>query len=171
MAQQTLKSKNVLTKALSSGFIAGVALIITGILFLAFRSELISVMLTIVGVLLIVLGVMEVIRRRYAEGVVEAAVGVIVIACGWTVANVTLFILGVSFIAYAIYLVVCSFSTLKNSDRKQKLITLSTPAVIATFGALLIAARWHTVDAIFIAIGVLLVLSGILSLARELLGK
>lgn len=155
---------NFANKSISSEFLIGLAVTAVGILFCAFRASLVSVLLTVVGACFALLGVAELFRRKTANGIVEIAAGVILIVCAWTIVDVTLILLGVMFCAYAIYSVVSSLPALKRQRGWDLAMSLVYPLLSFTVGALLIAAKWTLSDALFIAIGVLAIVAGVVQM-------
>lgn len=161
---------NNLTALTASPLISGIALIILGILFCALRSGFVSILLTIVGVVLIILGALALIGRSYAMGIIEIAVGIVIIACGWTIVDITLLILGIAFIAYAIYQMIVTIPRLKGKKAGEIALALLNPAILLVLGIILFAAKWQMIDAIFIVIGVIAILAGIIMIIRSIFG-
>lgn len=148
-------------------FIFGALTLISGILFCAFRADLISVLMTIVGAFAILFGAYELLRRRFTEGATAIALGIVVIACGWTVVNITLLIFGIALIAYSVYRVVCRLPKLKRADAKGIIKIMALPVAYAVFGTLFIIAARYTVDAVFIVIGALGIAAGIVAMLTK----
>lgn len=145
-----------------------VAVIVIGILFCAFRTQLISVLLTVVGAVLILLGAFQMMRRQFMAGLISMAVGIAVIALGWTIVDITLLILGIAFVLYAIYQFVTLLPDIKSANGFGKVLVVLNPMFILAFGTILIVSRWFMVDALFIAIGVLAIADGILMMLKAM---
>lgn len=158
------RGENMVAKSISSRFLTGLVVTAVGILFCAFRASLVSALLTVVGACFILLGVAELLRRKTATGVSEIAAGVILIVCAWTIVDVTLILLGVIFCAYAAYSVISGLPTLKRQRGWELALALLYPLLTFTVGALLIAAKWTLSDALFIAIGVLAIVAGVVQM-------
>lgn len=152
------------SKSISSEFLIGVAVTAVGILFCAFRASLVSVLLTVVGATFALLGVAELTRRKTLNGVIEIAAGAIIVICAWTIVDVTLILLGVMFCAYAVYSVISALPMLKRKRGWELAMSLLYPLLAITVGALLIAARWTMGDALFISIGVLAIVAGVVQM-------
>lgn len=161
-------NNNYLSAVTSSPIVSGIALIILGILFCALRSGFVSILLTIAGVVLIILGALALISRNFKIGLIEIAIGIIVIACGWTIVDVTLLILGIAFFAYAVYQTVVTAPKLKGKKPAEAMLALLNPIMLAVLGIILIVAKWKMIDAIFIVIGVMAILSGLIMILRDL---
>ncbi len=169
MANST--NNKIMSALNSSPLITGVALIIIGILFCALQSGFVSILLTIVGVVLIILGALALVGRKWTLGLIEVAVGIIIIACGWTIVDVTLLILGIAFIAYAIYQMIIIIPSLKGSKPSEIVISLLNPIFTLALGIILVVAKWKMVNAIFIVIGAVAIVAGLLMIARSVFGS
>ena len=161
------KDKNLAT-IMTSSLTTGIAMIILGILFCALRAEFISILLTIVGVVLIILGALALVGKNWTLGIIEIAVGIIIIACGWTIVDITLLILGIAIIAYAVYQMIVTIPLVKRKGAKEIVLALLNPAFMLILGVILVVAKWKMIDAIFIAIGALALVAGTIMIVRSL---
>ena len=164
-------TQNELNKLINSPLTMGIALIVIGILFCALRSGFVSILMTIAGVFLIVFGVLNLVGRRYTNAAIQIAVGAVIIICGWTIVDFTLLILGIILLAYAIYQMFTSIPLLKKSKPIEIIMTLLYPVLMLAVGVILIVAKWQMIDAIFIVIGAIAIASGILAIAKNLFGS
>ncbi len=140
--------------------INAIALIVLGILFCIFRAGMINVLLTIVGVVLIGLGVYDIVKKKYIPAVIEIILGIAVIVCGWLILEIALLVLGIGLVLYSVYEIVM---IVKNFNKKNWM-ALIKPIIMLVIGIFLIVARWVMVDWIFIVIGVVLIINGVLAL-------
>lgn len=142
--------------------ITSIALIIVGILFCVLRAQFVSALLTVIGALLILVGIIDFIGRHWTLGAIALAIGIIIIVCGWTIVDITLLILGIVLTVYAIYAFASNISMFKSAKGFDKVLILLNPIVMCAVGVMLIVARWYMVDAIFIVLGVVSIVDGIL---------
>lgn len=159
------KAVSKLTK--NSQLFTAIALILIGILFCAFRTGLLNVLLTIVGAVLIALGIYELFRKDYVKGAVEIAVGIVIIVCGWVILDIALLLLGLAFIAYAIYAIVTGIPDIKAANGFNKVLAILNPIIVLIIGILLVVAKWELGDAICIVIGVIAIAEGALMLVKS----
>ena len=164
-----MSNSNNLQELMKSPLISGIALIVIGILFCALRAGFVSIILTIAGVVLIILGALALVGKNWTLGLIEVAVGVIIIACGWTIVDITLLILGIVFIAYAIYQMITTIPLIKNKKPTEILIALLNPLFVIALGVILVVAKWKMIDAVFIVIGVLAIIAGAMMITRSVL--
>lgn len=81
-------------KKIGNDLVTALALILIGALFMIYKSEVISIAMSIIGVTLIILGVVDFVRKFVVSGVVKIAFGVLVLAAGWLFITLALYILG-----------------------------------------------------------------------------
>ena len=75
-------------------FATAVALIVIGVLFVIFKSEIISIAMSLIGMTLILLGVVDILRKATMSGVVKIVLGALVLLAGWLFVALALYILG-----------------------------------------------------------------------------
>lgn len=78
----------------SNDFITAAALIVIGALFMIYKSEVISIAMSLIGVTLAVLGVVDIVRGFTVSGVVKIVLALLVFATGWLFITLALYILG-----------------------------------------------------------------------------
>lgn len=144
-----------------------IALIVVGLLFCIFRSGMLSILFTVVGAVLIILGIIKLINRIYAVGAVDLALGIVVIVCGWTILDITLLVIGIVAIVYGVYMLATAISKFKSMKGIDKVVSLIAPIFVIVIGVLLVVAKWQLSDAIFIVLGVLAMVDGIMLLAKK----
>ncbi len=143
--------------------INAIALIVLGILFCIFRAGMINVLLTIVGVVLIALGIYDIVKKLYVNAAIEIILGIAVIVCGWTILDIALLVLGIGLVLYSVYQIIM----VAKSFKKKGWLALVKPIITLIIGIFLIVAKWVLVDWIFIVIGVVFIINGLLSLLSK----
>lgn len=146
----------------NQALINAIALIVMGILFCIFRAGMINVLLTIVGVVLIALGIYDIVKKLYVNAAIEIILGIAVIVCGWTILDIALLVLGIGLTIYAIYQIIMVAKNFK----KAGWLALIKPIITLIVGIFLIIAKWLLVDWIFIVIGVVLIINGVMALIK-----
>ena len=143
--------------------INAIALIVLGILFCIFRAGMINALLTIVGVVLIGLGVYDIVKKNYIPAVIEIILGIAVIVCGWTILDIALLVLGIGLVIYSVYQIVM----IAKDFKKKGWMALIKPIITLIIGVFLIVAKWFLVDWVFIVIGVIFIINGIMALLQK----
>lgn len=155
-------------KQINAGIIFPIAYLTLGILFLILRSTALDWLFTIIGVMLIARGVLNLtgiifIRSRGYRQIIDVIYitsGLLLILGGWLFVNIILVVFGVLLVFYSIYTL--KFAILnKNSHQLIQ--------VVLTFviGILFIVSTSEMIDTIFIIIGVIFMVKGIIGLARQ----
>ena len=143
--------------------INAIALIVLGILFCIFRAGMINVLLTIVGVVLIGLGIYDIVKKNYIPAVIEIILGIAVIVCGWTILDIALLVLGIGLVIYSVYQIIM----IAKDFKKKGWMALIKPIITLIIGVFLIVAKWLLVDWVFIVIGVIFIINGIMALLQK----
>lgn len=71
-----------------------IAMIVIGVLFMIYKSEVISIAMSLIGITLVVVGVIDVIRKNMMMGVIKIVFGALVLMAGWLFITLALYILG-----------------------------------------------------------------------------
>lgn len=75
-----------------NGLATAVTLMLVGILFLIFKSDIISITMSLIAAVLIIMGVFSIVRKNVVSGVIKIVLGGLVLAAGWLVVEVALYI-------------------------------------------------------------------------------
>lgn len=149
-------------KAKNNKMIQAIAYIAIGVLFCILQAGLLKWLITAVGVVLVVMGVFDAISKNYTSAVIKIVVGVLIALFAIILdefVGIILMILGIVVIINGAKQLLDAIKP-KNKNVKDLII----PIVTIVFGALLIASNWALVDWLFIIIGVLVALEGVLML-------
>ncbi len=149
MAKRKSKSGNNLINA--------ILYILVGILFCVFRGGVIDWAMTAIGVVWIVTGILTILRGGIVEGVISMAVGALVIMGGWLFVDLVLLIFGVIIAAKGIIELVKALP-------RGNINAVISAAVTTVVGLMLVVSKWALLDWLFIVIGVVLVIDGVLLL-------
>lgn len=131
--------------------------IIAGLLLFIFKTGVLDWAMTAIGAVLVVVGIMKIVKKEITEGIITAVVGAVVILGSWLFLDFVLLILGV---AVAVKGVLDLVKTIQGRDAKGIVAAIITAAV----GVMLFVGKWALMDWLFMLVGVLLVVDGILVL-------
>lgn len=144
--------------------ITAVALIVIGALFMIYKSEIISIAMSLIGVTLIVLGVLDIVRKNTMSGIVKMVFGALVLAAGWLFVTLALYILG------ACLLVAGIGQLYRLSKIKVKKITLPyamhfvQPIIYILVAVCLFFNQGGALSWVFTVSGIFLIIDGIVAL-------
>lgn len=145
------KSSNLQTTAL--------LYIAIGILFIIFKATVLNWLMTGIGVLFIVNGIIDITKKNTISGIVGIVIGAVIIIGGWAITEIILIVFGV-------LLAVKGVLDLLSSLKSGKLIPILSAALTVAAGILFIIGKWVVLDWFFIALGVLLIVDGIIGLTK-----
>ncbi|MBQ9485351.1 MAG: DUF308 domain-containing protein [Clostridia bacterium] len=152
--------------------IVSFALIVVGILFAALKSEMISIVMTVIGAGLIVLAIINLFYGNVYESIAEAVIGVFIIVFGWLLVAVALYVFAAVLLIYGAFKIRTGFS-LKAAGFDGKIAALVVVEGIfnVALAILLLFNQGGTVDWIFIVSGIIMIAEGILGLVEVIFTK
>lgn len=147
MAKKSRKTESSLLSAL--------LYIVIGVLFCIFKDSIVNWILTVAGIVLIIKGIVQVVNKQTQNGVINLLFGALIIVFGWLLLEVALVIFGVLLIISA----VTDFA--KSGKKGMDLLRLAITIII---GVLLATNGFAAISWVFIVIGVIFIVEGILLL-------
>ena len=149
----------------SDKLIEGALTILLGILFLILQGEVIKVAMTILGVVLIVMAVLDLLDHQTFPAIVKAVFGVVVLIFGWALTTAALYILAAVLLIWGIYELYAKLKIHLKGNSVGLTVTLYiAPILNIVLGLLLLFNQSGTVAWIFIVVGVLLIIDGVMLL-------
>lgn len=145
------KSSNLQTSAL--------LYIAIGILFIIFKATVLDWMMTGIGILFIINGIIDISRQKTVNGIVGIVIGAVIIIGGWAITDLILVIFG-------ILLAIKGIVDLGPALKRKKLIPILSAALTVAAGVLVIIGKWVLLDWFFIALGIILIVDGIIALTK-----
>lgn len=137
-----------------------------GILFMIMKGGVISVALTIIGAGVILMAVSDFSNGLTATGILKAVLGVCIIVFGWMFVSLALYILSAVLIVQGIFGLISAKKYASPGDGKaHTAFAYMKPAANLIAGIFLLINQSRAVDWVFIAVGALLLVEGILNLA------
>lgn len=158
-ADQWIEGRNIMsgTKKNNSNLTSAVLYVVVGILFCIFRAGLLDWMLTIAGILFLAVGIFDLIKKDITGGVVSAVIGLVIILGGWLFLEIVLLIFGILVAAKGLL-------ALLPALKEKKVWDIVFSAVTVVVGVMLVVSKWAMVDVVFLIIGILMLLDGIMEL-------
>ncbi len=149
--------------------VSGLVNILLGILFIIFKGGVIGIALTLLGVCAIALGIIDIVNKATTMGVIKAACGVAVIAFGWIFVSVALIFVSVALIVMGILRIIDAYKNMPvNATMGEKILSYAKPCVSILAGLCLIFNQGGVINGLFIVVGILLIIDGILSLSYNM---
>ena len=154
----------------SEKIIAALLTMALGILFIILKDAFIALLMTIAGVSLIVLGIIDLVNKLVPPAVVKIVAGALVVLCGWVIVEAVLYILAAILLIFGILLL---YYNIKNNVRGctfwETILEYATPSICIAIGILLLFHTGAIVNFVFIASGVLAFLEGCIMLYEALI--
>lgn len=131
--------------------------IVLGTLLVIFRSQMLNWAMTLAGIFFIVSGIIDVSKRRTLSGAVSLIIGIAILVLGWTLTNIVLLVLGV---LIAVKGLVELLEVLSSKKKRRSFLRVLFPVLTIVVGLGL--AFGNTLNHIIVAVGVILIIDGIL---------
>lgn len=151
--------------------IAALLTIALGVLLIALRGTLVSILMTVLGAGLIAFGVMDLFDRLVPPAVIKIVVGLVVILCGWVIVEAVLYVVAALLLIAGILLL---YEKIKRkpccSSIVQTLCEYAAPAISLVIGTLLLFNQGNTVNWVFILSGAFTIVEGGLLLVGAFTG-
>lgn len=157
-----MKQENRFPGSLNS-MISAVMYVVIGILFCTLRSGMLNIVMSLIGALLMVMGVINIlINKNNIAGILNIAIGLLVILGGWLFIKAALIIFGVMIILKGLM-------NLLNSLKFKTVLGVLSAVITMVVGILVIFSNW--LDVLFLVLGVILIINGILTLVSSAIKK
>ena len=153
----------------SEKIITAILTMIFGILLMVMQDNFIGLLMTIAGLALIVLGVVDIVQHFIPPAVVKIVSGVLVIVCGWALLEAVLYIVSALLLIAGILLLYDKIRKRVHCDVLwQTILEYALPSVCIVIGILLLFHQAVAVEIIFIISGLLTLIEGALLLVEAL---
>lgn len=140
---------------------ASILTMLVGVLLLVLKGDFIGILMTVAGVSLIVLGVVDILAKMIPPAVVKIVAGVLLIVCGWVLVEAVLYIVAAGLLIFGILAV---YAAVKNMPSCKSLFgkirELALPSIAVVIGILLLFCQSSAVDLIFVLSGILTIAEG-----------
>lgn len=151
-------------------YISAAIMMAIGLLLIILKGGIIGILLTALGVALIVMGILDAVQRKdVARCVIKCVVGAVIILGGWLFVAVMLYILGALLVIVGILWII---KLVQRHTKGANLIGTITaylvPALYILIGVCLFFNQSAFVDVVFIIVGVIVLVDGIIQLVNAI---
>ncbi len=151
-----------------SSAVSAVATILLGALFIIKRGGVIGLAITVLGVSVLVFALLDFLAKLTNAAIVKGVVGLCILVFGWIFVDLAIYILAAGIILTGLL----QISSIKqyspvNLDTNEKLFIYARPVMMVVAGACLLLNKNGTIDWVFVLVGALLVIQGVMSFAKS----
>ena len=151
-------------------YISAVVMMAIGLLLIILKDGIINILLTALGVALIVMGILDAVQRKdVVRCVIKCVIGAVIILGGWVFVPVMLYILGALLVIVGILWII---KLVQRHTKGANLIGTITaylvPALYILIGVCLFFYQSAFVDVVFIIVGVIVLVDGIIQLVNAI---
>ncbi|MBR2647006.1 MAG: DUF308 domain-containing protein [Clostridia bacterium] len=152
------KTERIISAALTIAF---------GVLLIALKGDFIGILMTVAGIALIVVGVLDLVNKMLPPAIIKMVVGVLIIVCGWTVLTAVLYIVAAVLLVVGILML---YDKIKHRVRCHTLFhticEYAVPSLFIAIGIMLLFHQGKLIDLVLIISGILTIVEGGLLLAN-----
>lgn len=149
--------------------------IVVGILFITMKGKVVSIALALLGFSMIVMGLIDLIKThkqpnnlQIAVGVIKMLLGAVVITSGWMFVSVALTVIAVVMLMFCVWNFITVVSHRDEFADAQKVSGYLKPIIGIIASVCLLFHQGGTVAWVFVVVGIIFVIEGVLILADSL---
>ena len=138
-----------------------------GILFVVKQGGILEIIMTVFGVFAIVLGVIDIVQKNTVSGIVKIVLGAVAIVFGWVFTKVATIVVGVLLAVYGLLLLIDAIRAKSRILPKILAIVVAGLYILCGIGL----AFGQLLNVIFLIMGILLIVDGVIALVGALVKK
>ena len=150
-----------MNKKANSELFSSILYIIVGVILAIFQGDTLDWAMTIAGIVFIVSGALDLIKQNWKGGGISIAIGIAIIVLGWLAVDIVIIVLGV---LIAIKGIIALIDVFKKSEKN--VLDFLFPVLTVVLGIAL--AFGNLLNIIFLIVGILLAINGVLGLINSL---
>ena len=150
-----------MNKKANSELFSSILYIIVGVILAIFQGDTLDWAMTIAGIVFIVSGALDLIKQNWKGGGISVAIGIAIIVLGWLAVNIVIIVLGV---LISIKGIIALIDVFKKSEKN--VLDFLFPVLTVVLGIAL--AFGNLLNIIFLIVGILLAINGVLGLINSL---
>ena len=139
-----------------------IGIIVLGVLFVIKRSGVIHIAITMIAAVLLLSAIYDFIKKQTSNGVIKGVIALCVRVIGWMFVELALYLIAALLLFYGIGQLI---QTVK--QKPNGYLPYAVPVFSLIAGCCLLFNQGGTVDWIFVVVGIVLIVDGILSLVRS----
>ena len=151
-------------KQRGNGLISAIALIVIGVLFIVYKSEIISFAMSLIAIALIVMGVLDIVHKNIVSGIIKIVFGALVAVAGWVFVKLALYVLA-AFLLIAGVLELYGFLRYKIQKFNLPVIMhIVQPAIYILVAICLLFNQGGALSWVFVVSGIFFIIDGVVAL-------
>lgn len=139
-----------------------IGMIVLGVLFVFMQSGVIHTAITLIAAVLLLSAILDLVRKQTNSGVVKGVVAVCVMVFGWLFVELALYLIAALLLFYGVSQLI---RTVK--EKPVGYLPYAVPVFSLIAGCCLLFNQGGTVDWIFVVVGIVLIVDGVLSMIRK----
>lgn len=146
----------------NSSLMTAVLTIALGIVFVIKRGGVLGLAVSLVGIVLIIAAIFDLVKKDTTAAIIKGVIGIGVLVFGNLFIHLALYLIAIMLLMMGLLQLV---QAIRNKNRNT--IALITPVLSVLAGICLLFQQGSSVDWIFVMVGIVLIIEGILSLGSR----
>lgn len=144
--------------------ITAIALVAIGLLFIIFKSEVVSIAMSLIGLALIVIGIVDLLHKDVVSGVIKLVFAALVFLAGWMLVTLALYVLG-AFLLIAGVLELYKLTKVKIKKLSLPIVMhIIQPVIYILVAICLFFNQGGALSWVFTVSGIFLIIDGVVAL-------
>lgn len=147
-----------------NGLVSAAALVLLGLLFIIFKSDIISIAMSLIAALLIVVGIFNIIRKNVVGGVIKIVIGGLILAAGWLIVELALYIFAAVLLIAGVIDLYRLSKIRDNESRLSTIMHFIQPIIYILVAICLLFNQGGTLSWVFTVSGIFFIIDGVVAL-------
>ncbi len=134
--------------------------IVVGAICCILRTNAIGIMFTVIGALFVLQGILSIVEKDWVNACINLVIGIVIIVFAWALQDIVLVVFGV-------LIVLSGIQQLVPALKQKGVMPIVAAGITIVIGVMLIASNWVLADWIFIVVGIIFIVNGVLKLLEK----
>ena len=151
-----------------NGLVSAAALVLLGLLFIIFKSDIISIAMSLIAAVLVAVGIFNIVRKNFVGGVIKIVIGGLILAAGWLIVELALYIFAAVLLIAGVIDLYRLSKIRDNESRLSTIMHFIQPIIYILVAICLLFNQGGTLSWVFTVSGIFFIIDGVVALIGSL---
>ena len=151
-----------------NGLVSAAALVLLGLLFIIFKSDIISIAMSLIAAVLVAIGIFNIVRKNFVGGVIKIVIGGLILAAGWLIVELALYIFAAVLLIAGVIDLYRLSKIRDNESRLSTIMHFIQPIIYILVAICLLFNQGGTLSWVFTVSGIFFIIDGVVALIGSL---
>lgn len=151
-----------------NGLVSAAALVLLGLLFIIFKSDIISIAMSLIAAVLVAIGIFNIVRKNFVGGVIKIVIGGLILAAGWLIVELALYIFAAVILIAGVIDLYRLSKIRDNESRLSTIMHFIQPIIYILVAICLLFNQGGTLSWVFTVSGIFFIIDGVVALIGSL---